>query len=367
MLRKLSIVLVALALLVGVAPSHQTLAAGNPSLQLCVPSSAPVKAEATPAAPEQPSLSAVDAPVLYVVSTVSPITNLVFNIGGNRIKLHALIPEGADSHTFEPKPTDATFTSQADVIFINGLSLEVPTLKLAEANLKAGGEIVLLGDLTLSADNWVYDFSFPKEKGDPNPHLWVNPLLALNYAGIIRDTLSKRDAAGADYYAANYKLFEARIKILDQAICDAIATIPAKQRKLLTYHDSFAYFAPRYGMTVIGAIQPSDFSEPSAQEVASLIDQLKAEAVPAIFGSEVFPSKVIEQIGREAGVKFVDTLADDDLPNQTDNRLYHSYLQMMVNNTITMTTTLGGDPTLMKVVPTDNIPGTDAGIETSGQ
>ena len=155
--------------------------------------------------------------------------------------------------------------------------------------------------------------------------------------------------------------------LLDQATCDAIASIPAKNRKLLTYHDSFAYFALRYGIDVIGAIQPADFAEPSAQEVARLIEQIKAAGVPAIFGSEVFPSKVIDQIGREAGVQYVETLADDDLPNQTGDRLYHSYLQLMVNDVTTMTRALGGDPTPLKAVPTDNLNGPDTAVEASGQ
>jgi manganese/iron transport system substrate-binding protein len=305
------------------------------------------------------------APALYVVTTVAPLTNLTYNIGGNRIKIHGLIPEGTDSHTFEPKPSAAAFISQADIIFLNGLHLEEPTRKMAQANLKSGAEIVELGTQTLSDGDWIYDFSFPKEKGDPNPHLWMNPLLALNYAKIIRDTLSRRDPAGAAFYAANFDALSVRIQVLDQAICDSVASIPTKAHKLLTYHDSFAYFAPRYGMVVIGAIQPADFAEPSAQEVARLIDQIKAEEVPAIFGSEVFPSPVIDQIGKEAGVKYVQTLADDDLPNQTQDRLHHSYLQLMVNDVTTMTQSLGGDPVPLKAVVTDNLNGPDDAVEAS--
>ncbi|MEP7288062.1 MAG: metal ABC transporter substrate-binding protein [Chloroflexota bacterium] len=338
----------------------------TPALQPCVPSTTLATPEAAQPTAPVPAVEPAP-PTLYVVTTVAPLTNIVFNIAGNRIKIHGLIPEGLDSHTFEPKPSDATFIAQADVIFINGLHLEEPTKKLAESNLKQGAEIIQLGTLTLSQADWVYDFSFPKDKGDPNPHLWMNPLLALNYAKIVRDTLSKRDSAGAAFYVANYATFAARLTTLDQAICNAVATIPAKQRKLLTYHDSFAYFAPRYQMTVIGAIQPADFAEPSAQEVAKLIDQLKAEGVPAIFGSEVFPSKVLDQIGKEAGVSYVNTLADDDLPNQTDNRLHHSYLQLLVNDVTTMTSALGGDPAALKAVATDNLNGSDSGVEVSGK
>ncbi len=361
------ICLIVLAILTAVLSSGyqvSTAQSTNPALQRCTPSGKPAAVPAV-ATQQAAAPTASGNPALYVVTTVAPLTNIIFNIGGSRIQIHGLIPEGADSHTFEPKPSDAVFISKADVIFINGLHLEEPTLKLAKANLKSGAEIVELGPQAINEKDWVFDFSFPKDKGDPNPHLWMNPLLALRYAEIVRDMLAKRDPAGADFYKANTVTFEARIKTLDQAICDAVNTIPEKNRKLLTYHDSFAYFALRYGMQVIGAIQPADFAEPSAQEVAKLIEQIRSVGVPAIFGSEVFPSKVLDQIAREAGVKYVETLADDDLPNQEGNRLYHSYLQLMVNDVATMTQTLGGDPAALKAVPADNLHGPDIGIETA--
>lgn len=299
---------------------------------------------------------------LRVISTVSPITNIVYNIGGEKIDLAGIVPEGTNSHTFEPAPSTAVKLSQADIIFINGLHLEQPSLEMAQANLKDGAEIVLLGDQTLNPDEYVYDFSFPKEAGNPNPHLWTNPILALKYAEIVRDKLVERDPDNADYYNANYDAFAQRITDLDEAIKVTTASIPENNRKLLTYHDSFAYFAPRYGYTVIGAIQPADFSQPSAQEMASLIDQLKGEGVPAIFGSEVFPSPVLDQIGREAGVSYVDTLRDDDLPGEPgeDN---HSYLGLMVYDLQIMAKALGGDPALMDSVDVRNVPGSDTAVE----
>jgi len=297
-----------------------------------------------------------------VVSTVSPITNIIYNIGGDRINLSGIVPEGVNSHTFEPAPSDAIKLAQADLIFLNGLKLEEPTLELAEANLKDGAEIILLGEMTLTPDEYVYDFSFPIEQGNPNPHLWTNPIYGLKYAEIVRDTLMARDAANADYYAANYDAFEARITDLDAAIQAAVDSIPESSRKLLTYHDSWAYFSPRYGMTVVGAIQPADFSEPSARDVADLIMQIKNEQVPAIFGSEVFPSPILEQIARESGATFVDDLRDDDLPGLPgeDN---HSYIGLLVEDVRIMAEVLGGDPSLIADFDTRNIPGQDAAIQ----
>ena len=280
---------------------------------------------------------------LKVVSTVAPITNIVQNVGGSRIDLHGIIAPGVDSHTFEPAPSDAVKLAAADLIFVNGLALEGTTIELAEANLKPGAKIVELGPQTITREQWVFDFSFPEEHGDPNPHVWMNPLYALRFAEIVRDELSARDATNAAYYRQNVEQFRARIMELDTAIEATVATIPEKNRKLLTYHDSFAYFAPRYGFTVIGAIQPGDFAEPSPREVAALIDQIRETGVPALFGSEVFPSPVLEQIGRETGVRYFDSLRDDDPPGEPGSR-ENTYLGMLQFDVQLMAEALGGDP-----------------------
>ncbi|MCE7989888.1 MAG: zinc ABC transporter substrate-binding protein [Caldilinea sp. CFX5] len=299
---------------------------------------------------------------LNVVTTVSPVTSIVYNIGGDRINLIGIVPEGVNSHTFEPAPSDAKTLAAADLIFINGLNLEEPTRELAEANLKEGAEIILLGDQTITPEQYVFDFSFPEEAGSPNPHLWPNPFHSLKYAELVRDALSVRDTANADYYQANYDAFAERIAALDEAIKAVVATIPEANRKLLTYHDSWAYFAPLYGMTVVGAIQPADFAEPSARDVADLITQIKAEQVPAIFGSEVFPSPILEQIAKESGAAYVDDLRDDDLPGQPGDA-NHSYLGLMVENMKVMAGALGGDPAVIADFDTSNIPGSDSAVE----
>ena len=299
---------------------------------------------------------------LRVVGTVSPITNIVFNVGGDHIDLTGLVPAGADSHTFEMAPSDAVILAKADLIFVNGLHLEQSAIGMAEANQKEGAEIVLLGEMVIGPEDYVYDFSFPQEAGSPNPHLWTDPIYALKYAEIVRDKLTERDPDNADAYRANYDEFAVRIRALDAAIQATTVSIPEGNRRLYTYHDSFAYFAPRYGYTVLGAVQPADFSEPSAQEVAALIEQLRAGGVPAIFGSEVFPSSIVRQIGREAGVTFVSTLSDDDLPGDPGDP-GHSYISMMVENLKTMAAALGGDPALMDGVETGNVPGLDSSVQ----
>jgi ABC-type Zn uptake system ZnuABC Zn-binding protein ZnuA len=256
-----------------------------------------------------------------------------------------------DSHTFEPTPSDVRLIVEADLIILNGLSLEVPTEKLALANKKLQTRILKLGDQTIAPDAYIFDRNFPKSGGHPNPHLWMNPLHARHYAQLVCEALAELDPDNALQYRQRTQRYTARLQALDRAIADAVATIPPQHRKLLTYHDSFAYFAPRYGLTVIGAIEPASFSEPSPREVAQVIQQLRAEKVPAIFGSEVFPSKILDQIAQEANVQYVATLRDDDLPGAPGGP-EHSYIGMMLENVRTMVTALGGR--------THALPGIDA-------
>lgn len=295
---------------------------------------------------------------LKVATTVAPLTSIVLNIGGDRIHIHGLIPDGVDSHTFEPKPSDAKVLARADMLIMNGAHLEGTTEKIAKENLKDPSKIYKLADNTLSGEDsktgFLYDFSFPRSEGNPNPHLWMNPLYALKYADLVRGWLSQADPANKDYYQANYDRFATVLNDLDAAIQKDQQSVPAQNRKLLTYHDSWAYWARQYGWTVIGAAQPSDFKEPSAREVADLISQIKAEKVPAVFGSEVFPSKTLETIAKETGAAFEDHLRDDEPPGKIDDP-GHTYVGMVVEDMKIMFERLGGHATETAKINPENV------------
>lgn len=313
------------------------------------PTAIPAPAEACP--PREP----VTDRALRVVTTVAPLTSIAANIAaGTPTVITGVVPEGTNSHTYEPPPSVAATLEQADIVFLNGLGLEDPTRKLAEANAADGAVRCELGSAVLPRDQWLFDFSFPEEGGKPNPHLWTNPPMGRQYAEVIRDALTAADPANADTYAANFTAFAAKIDALDAAMATASATLAPEQRQLLTYHDAYAYFAKHYGWTVIGAIQPSSFDEPTAKEVAELIEQVRSTGVKAIFGSEVFPSSVLEQIGAETGVRYVDVLRDDDLLGEPGDP-EHTWLGLMRFNYITMLEALGGDPAALDTVDISDV------------
>ncbi len=292
--------------------------------------------------------------MVRVVTTVAPITSIVAAVAGDRAVIDGLVPEGTNSHTFEPPPSAAKVLSEADVIFINGLKLEDPTKKLAEANKKAGAKLVEIGTTVLPESEYIYDFSFPKEEGKPNPHLWTDPTFAIKYARVARDVLAEVDPGNADYFRANYASFEKQATQLSDALKADQATIPAGKRELLTYHDAYAYFAKTYDWKVIGAIQPENFEDPTPKEIADLIEQVKAENVPVIFGSEVFPSKVLEEVGRATGARYEDTLRDDDLPG-APGQPEHSWMGLMRYDYVTMIKGLGGQPTRLAALDVSRV------------
>ena len=302
---------------------------------------------------------------IRVVTTISPLRNIIENVGGDRVQVTALVPEGTNAHTFEPAPSAVQTLADADLIVLNGLSLELPALELAEANAGDGVEILLLGENAITEEEYVFDFSFPESEGAPNPHLWTAPHLSIRYAELVREAVSGLDPDAAAYFSANLDRFRAQLQALDSAIAEATATIPPDNRKLLTYHDSFPFFAPRYGLQIIGTIQPSDFSEPSPREVASLVEQIRDAGVPAIFGSDVFPSAVLEVIADEVGAVQVSSLRDDDLPGDPGDP-QNTLVAMIVENARTITTALGGDPAALDGFAVEDTWLSFAGFQAAG-
>ncbi len=293
------------------------------------------------ASSEPDATAAVDDGRLSIVSTVAPITSIVANIVGDRARITGVVPEGTNSHTFEPPPQISAVMEQADLVFVNGLQLEEPTFELAEQNAPDDAELVKLGDLVLPEEDYLYDFSFPEEDGKPNPHLWTDPTYAIAYADVVLETLVERDPEGASTYETNHEAFVAKAQALSDALEADQETIPVGKKQLLTYHDAYAYFAKTYGWEVVGAVQPSNFEDPQPREIARIIDQVRERQVPVVFGSEVFPSAVLEQIADETGARYEDSLRDDDLPGGPGDP-EHSWTGLMRFNYVTMIEGLGG-------------------------
>lgn len=284
---------------------------------------------------------------LRVVTSIPPVTDLVRRVGGDVIHLQTIVPPGVSSHTFQPTPGDVQYLAQADLVILNGLNLESAIEKLVRCCGHPKVTLLKLGDRTIGQEEWMFGFSFPKSQGNPNPHLWLNVDIARRYVELIREQLCSLDPQHAERYREQATQTLEQLSHLDRCIAVAIDTIPSQTRTLVTYHDAWPYFAKRYGLSVLAVVQPANFAEPSAREVARVIDQLRREKVPAIFGSEIFSSRVGEKIAREAGVRYITPLYDELLPG-IPGEPEHSYDGMMRRNVVTIVAGLGGDATIFE-------------------
>ncbi len=353
--------LTALGLVVGMLDGGEPLdraAAADPSATSATsavdPSSAPIAAtgSSVPAAEPAPTVPVV--PVLVAGASIPPVADMVSRVGGGRVEVVSIVPQGVDGHTYEPAPSDVASLARADVNFLASATLNPSVTRTAEANLPADAVSVDLMALTVTDEEAISDGGHSHGSGGThahaNVHVWTDPTIALRWVTTIRDQLTAIDPAGAEAYTSNAAALTTQIEALHAATIAATATVPDVFRTLVVYHDSWSYFGRSYGYEVLGALQAADFAEPSAAEMADMVRQIRDAGVPAFFGAAVFPTEVLQRVSEEANVPYVSDLADDELPG-APGEPRHSYVGMMVENVRNIVTSLGGDATALDAVP----------------
>jgi ABC-type Zn uptake system ZnuABC Zn-binding protein ZnuA len=237
------------------------------------------------------------------------MADIVQNVAGDRLKVEALMPLGADPHSFEPTPQDVARVAKSDILIINGAGFEEFLKPLLQ---NAGGKrLVIEASAGLAQRTPGTDEGATSGNAhDLDPHFWLNPVNTIHYVENIRDGLSQADPAGRDIYTRNAEAYIALLNELDAWITAQVGQIPVKHRLLVTNHESLGYFADRYGFRVVGAIIPSvsTSASPSAKQLAALIDQIKASGAPAIFLETGSNPQLAQQIALETGVKVVTDL-----------------------------------------------------------
>lgn len=273
----------------------------------------------------------VAAEPLPVAASNSVIADFVRSVGGERVAVRPLAPAGTDPHTFQPTPETMQHVARARLLFFNGSGLEewwdktvrgvkgkdIPVVELSKglATLRTAGP----------AEH--------RHGGGLDPHAWLDPILAKGYVERIRDALGRVDPPGAPGYGERAGQYLAALDELDAWIRAEVGKIPAPRRKLVTFHNAFQYFANRYGLAVKGYVVASPGKEPSAKALAELSRRIRQEQVPAVFIEADFNPKLLEALGRDAGVKIVTNLYDGSL---SDGPPADSYLHMMRHNVATM-------------------------------
>lgn len=277
-----------------------------------------------------PRVSAQPGTRLPVVTSTAVFAEMIHRVGGDHVEAFSLVPPGSDIHTFQPTPRDVQRASQARIAIWNGLGLDEVPERLIDSLGVAGLATVTLAEgiepITDGAEAEEGDEDHDEHGVGGNPHLWLDPTLAMHYVERIRDALSQADPANSATYETNAGAFLAEIAELDAWAKQEVGTIPAERRKLVTFHDAFPYLARHFDMELVGVVIKSPGREPSTQEVAELVTRIRTEQIPTVYTEPQCNARILELAARDARVQ-VRTLYSDTLDSQVT-----SYLDLMRYN-----------------------------------
>jgi len=296
------------------------------------------------AASPSPSESSEAAADYTVIATTSVFADLAQLALGNNVTIETIVPAGVDVHTFEPSPADAQKLAGADLIVMNGLGLDEWALSLLEAAGKSEEDVLELAEGIDESNAWVYlegeehdeeeGEEHSEEEGEEHghggtdPHIWLDPKGAAIYVNRIAARVAAElpERAAAIESARDAGLAE--IAALDEELRVGFTAVEASARKIVTFHDAFGYFARAYEIEIVGVAVEAPGQEPSAKEIAALIDAIKAAGVTSVFSEAQFPSKVLDQVAAETGATVLENLYSDALGDAPAN----SYLGAMRAN-----------------------------------
>ena len=296
------------------------------------------------AASPSPSESTGAAADYTVIATTSVFADLAQLALGDNVTIETIIPAGVDVHTFEPSPADAQKLAGADLIVMNGLGLDEWALSLLEAAGKSEEDVLELAEGIDESNAWVYlegeehdeeeGEEHSEEEGEEHghggtdPHIWLDPKGAAIYVNRIAARVAAELPERATAIESARDAGLAEIAALDEELRVGFTAVEASARKIVTFHDAFGYFARAYEIEIVGVAVEAPGQEPSAKEIAALIDAIKAAGVTSVFSEAQFPSKVLDQVAAETGATVLENLYSDALGDAPAN----SYLGAMRAN-----------------------------------
>jgi manganese/iron transport system substrate-binding protein len=271
--------------------------------------------------PAPGTLATPDADALRVVATTTVFADLVANVGGSKVAVTSLVPKGGEVHTFDPTPSDLTRVAEAELVVMNGLGLDEWLAQMV-ADSGSSAPVVELGedlDGVTYLEGSGHEGEGHEGEGEAghedgaNPHLWLDVENGARYVARITEALTAADPDDAATYEANGNAYRARLTDLDAWVLEQIGAIPEANRKLVSFHEAFPYFAAAYGLEIVGTIVEAPGQDPSAGEIAALVDAIRASGAKAVFTEAPFSPDLAEAVATEAGVAVVSDLYNDSL------------------------------------------------------
>jgi zinc/manganese transport system substrate-binding protein len=264
---------------------------------------------------------------LTVVASFSILGDFVRTIGGERVNLTTLVGPDSDVHVYAPTPSDAKTIAAAQVLIINGLGLEGWLPRLLQSSGGKAPIIVATKGITAL-----------KSGSDSDPHAWQSVANAKVYVANIRDALAGADPAGAEFFRDQAGRYLSELDALDREVREAIEQIPPARRKVISTHDAFGYFAAAYGIAFIAPLGVSTETEPSARDIARIIEQVRAAKIPAVFLESISDDRLVGRIAAETGAKIGGTLFSDSLTSEKGDA--PTYIAMVRHNIKALTSAL---------------------------
>ena len=271
---------------------------------------------------------------MKVSATIWPLADFSKNVGGDLVEVQSLIPPGANAHTYEPTPSEFTFLNQSKVFVMNGLGLETWASSVIKKAGSPGAVVVVTAD-AIPKSMLVKAGAYNGEKssaGAPwDPHVWLDPAIAVFQVEAIREGFIKADPAHRSMYEANAAAYIVRLEALDREIM--AATSKFTSRSFVALHPGWTYFSRRYGIQQAAAVEEFPEQEPSGKQIAGIVKKIKELHIKVIFAEPQISPKAAQVIAQEipgTKVLFLDPLGDPAKPDVS------TYIEMMRHNVAVM-------------------------------
>lgn len=300
---------------------------------------------ALPALFALPAIVRADTTRLPVVASFTILADMLAEIGGDRLAVRSIAGPDADAHHFQPRPSDVALLREAVLAVQNGLGFDPWFARMVRASGWRGRLLTVTDGIrprltAAHAHGHGHGHGQGQGRQVPDPHCWQDVSYARHYARAIARALAEVDPAYARHYAERAAAYDARLATLDAWIRDRIATVPPPRRVVVTSHEAFGYFAAAYGVRFLSPAGVGGAAEPSAQQVARLIRQIREEGVSALFLENMSNPATLRRIAAETGAViggrlYADSLSPPDGPAPT-------YIAMMRHNVDLLVPTMLG-------------------------
>ena len=267
---------------------------------------------------------------LNVVATNSIIADITKNIAGDKINLHSIVPVGQDPHEYEPLPEDVKKTSQADLIFYNGINLETGgnawfTKLVENAKKKENKDYYAVSEgvdvIYLEGQN---------EKGKEDPHAWLNLENGIIYAKNIAKRLSEKDPANKETYEKNLKAYVEKLSALDKEAKEKFNNIPEEKKMIVTSEGCFKYFSKAYNVPSAYIWEINTEEEGTPDQIKSLVEKLRKTKVPSLFVESSVDDRPMKTVSKDTNIPIHAKIFTDSIADQGEEG--DSYYSMMKYN-----------------------------------